>query len=238
MDAIVGSLVGAAQALTSRRLVVCALGGYGRRTLCLHSDVDLLIVFDGEIARDEERFVNAVLQPLWDLQLVVGHHVRELAELDTPDPENTEFMMALLDARPIAGDASALRARPRTDGRSARNPAPTLWTRLLGLVEQRHAQFNDTLYQLEPDIKNAPGGLRDIAASPYLRALEPGAFDVESAGQSSRCREAEEFLLRVRSVLHVESGRDVNVLTHELQERVADALGFEGARPSAVASKR
>ena len=179
MDAIVGALVGAAQALTSRRLVVCALGGYGRRTLCLHSDVDLLILFDGEIARDEERFVNAVLQPLWDLQLVVGHHIRELAELDTPDPENTEFMTALLDARPIAGDATLFeRVRERT-ALSAESRAHVV-DALLGLVEQRHGQFNDTLYQLEPDIKNAPGGLRDIAITKYLRALEPGAFDVES----------------------------------------------------------
>ena len=210
--------------------MVCALGGYGRRTLCLHSDVDLLILFDGEIARDEERFVNAVLQPLWDLQLVVGHHIRELAELDTPDPENTEFMTALLDARPIAGDATLFeRVRERT-ALSAESRAHVV-DALLGLVEQRHGQFNDTLYQLEPDIKNAPGGLRDIAITKYLRALEPGAFDVESPRAVESLREAEEFLLRVRSVLHVESGRDVNVLTHELQERVADALGFQGHDP-------
>jgi [protein-PII] uridylyltransferase len=230
MDAIVTQLVDAAMPLTSQRPVVCALGGYGRRTLCLHSDVDLLILFEGEIARDEERFVNAVLQPLWDLQLVVGHHVRELSELAAADPENLEFMMALLDARPIAGDAALFergRELSAIDGESRGQVVDAL----LGLVEQRHAQFNDTLYQLEPDIKSAPGGLRDIAATRYLRLLEPGAFEIESPRALEALRDAEEFLLRTRSVLHVESGREVNVLTHELQERVADALGSDGDDP-------
>ena len=107
-----------------RSLVVCALGGYGRRTLCLHSDIDLMILFGTTIGRDEERFVNAVLQPLWDLQLVVGHQVRELADFDELDIGNTEFLLAVLDARPIAGDrpvqrlaARVTRSPPRTGPR-------------------------------------------------------------------------------------------------------------------------
>ena len=62
-------------------VAVCAVGGYGRRALCLHSDIDLLIVFGGTIGREEERFVKAVLQPLWDLRLALGQHVRELGRL-------------------------------------------------------------------------------------------------------------------------------------------------------------
>src|SRR4029453_10205656 len=96
MDALLGQLGEGAPHHTSQALTVCALGGYGRRTLCLHSDVDLLIVFENELARGEERFVNAVLQPLWDLQLVVGHQVRELCDFapDNPDLENPEFLFA------------------------------------------------------------------------------------------------------------------------------------------------
>ena len=87
MDAVVTQLVDAGRTLTPAPLVVCALGGYGRRTLCLHSDIDLMILFGTSIGRDEERFVNAVLQPLWDMQLVVGHQVRELADFDELDIE-------------------------------------------------------------------------------------------------------------------------------------------------------
>ena len=229
MDALVRQLVEAARNHTSQALMVCALGGYGRRTLCLHSDVDLLIVFENELTRGEERFVNAVLQPLWDLQLVVGHQVRELRDFDhdNPDLENPEFLMALLDARPIAGDV-ALFDRVRPNHGAPGGERQGMVESLLELIDQRHAQFNHTLYQLEPDIKSAPGGLRDIAVSRYLRALHPEAFDGESPRAADALQEAEEFLLRVRALLHVEAGRDANVLTHELQERVADALSCAG----------
>jgi [protein-PII] uridylyltransferase len=228
MDAVVRQLVEAARPLTTQAVAVCALGGYGRRTLCLHSDVDLLIVFDGRIAREEERFVNAVLQPLWDLQLVVGHHVRELVDFDEPDSDNTEFIMALLDARLIAGEDALFEHARRQGCTPDADVRREITDALVALIEQRHAQFNGTVYQLEPDIKNAPGGLRDIAAARYLMSLNPGGFDLDNRRAADTLHEAEEFLLRVRSVLHVETGRNANVLTHELQERVAAALGCQG----------
>lgn len=231
MDAVVQALVEAAQHQAGGAFVVCALGGYGRRALCLHSDVDLMILFAGAIGRDEEKLVNAVLQPLWDLQLVVGHQVRELADFDDLDTANTEFLLAVLDARPVAGDGALFE---RLQGRIAslldhgRDPAIAA---LLELVETRHAQFNGTIYQLEPDIKSAPGGLRDIAAIRYLHTLGDARFAEERSRLTPIVREAEDFLLRIRAVLHAESGRDANVLTHELQERAADALGFDGDGP-------
>ncbi|HZB26434.1 MAG TPA: HD domain-containing protein [Vicinamibacterales bacterium] len=231
MDAIVRVLVDAAAAVTPGRVAVCALGGYGRRALCLHSDVDLLIVFDGAIGPEQERLVKAVLQPLWDLQLVVGNHVRELAELDALDGDNPEFTMALLDARFIAGDealGAAVEAKAAHMDPSQRAHAVDA---LLTLVDQRYAECNGTIYQLEPDVKSAPGGLRDITASRYLRVLQPEAFEAERGRPVDALAEAEDFLLRVRSLVHVETGRDANVLTHDLQERVAEGLGFEGADP-------
>ena len=130
-----------------------------------------MILFGTSIGRDEERFVNAVLQPLWDLQLVVGHQVRELADFDELDIGNTEFLLAALDARPIAGDLDLFeRLAARVARVTAENRVRAVDS-LLELIEQRHAQFNGTIYQLEPDIKNAPGGLRDIAAMRYLQTL-------------------------------------------------------------------
>jgi UTP:GlnB (protein PII) uridylyltransferase len=76
MDLLLRTIAETARTETATPFVVCALGGYGRRALCLHSDIDLLIVFGGPIARPEERFVNALLHPLWDLKLTVGQHVR------------------------------------------------------------------------------------------------------------------------------------------------------------------
>src|SRR5215216_4359401 len=88
MDGLLRTVVDAASDRTQTPFVVCAVGGYGRRALCLHSDIDLLIVFDGAIAQPEERFVNALLQPLWDLRLALGQHVRDLAEFDPSDTSN------------------------------------------------------------------------------------------------------------------------------------------------------
>ena len=226
MDEMMRSLIDAASPVEGA-VVVCAVGGYGRRTLCLHSDIDLLIVFDRPLDASAERFVNAVLQPLWDVKLTVGQHIREIADFETLESDNPEFLLALCDLRLLAGDVTLfddLLARVHR-GDDAR--APQLIAALLDLVDTRHQGFNNTFYQLEPDLKNAPGGLRDIAAIRLLRMLAPDSFTSRGRMDSERLDDAEEFLLRVRSMLHVQNGRDANVLTHDLQEKVARPMGFD-----------
>ena len=85
------------------QVAVLALGGYGRRHLCLQSDIDLLVLFGGRIGADEEQFLRGFLHPLWDLGVVVGHQVRELDDFNRLETDNPEFLLALLDARPVAG---------------------------------------------------------------------------------------------------------------------------------------
>ena len=107
MDAMVQQLFSDATPST-QAIAVFALGGYGRRQLCLHSDIDLLVLFGGTIEAAEERFLVAFLNPLWDLGLTVGHHVREVREGARLADDNPEFLLALTDARPIVGDATLL----------------------------------------------------------------------------------------------------------------------------------
>jgi [protein-PII] uridylyltransferase len=227
MDGVVQTIVDAARDRTSTPFVVCAVGGYGRRALCLHSDVDLLIGFDGTIGPAEESFVKAVLQPLWDLRLELGQHVREIGDFAEPDLTNPEFLLSLLDLRYLAGD-EGLYDRVAN---SAVSHVPTIVEPLLAMVADRHRQFNDTLYQLEPDIKQAPGGLRDIAGLRHLRRMVPDVFTNGRESDAHRIADAEDFLIRIRSILHLLAGRDVNLLTHELQEKVADAMGSAGSHP-------
>jgi [protein-PII] uridylyltransferase len=235
IDALVRQLAEDAREHSGAPLAICALGGYGRRSLCLQSDVDLLILFEDAIGPAEERFINAILQPLWDLKLSVGHHVRELSEFDEPDTGNAEFLLSLLDVRFVAGDQrpfqrlSAWTGEAMSDGNGG--SGRRILDALLHLVDERYAPFNGTLYQLEPDIKSAPGGLRDIAAARHIRQLQPSAFsgDAGDMDRSPRLlQDAEDFLQRIRSVLHLETGRDVNILSHDLQEKVAEAFGTEG----------
>ena len=210
-------------------VAIVALGGYGRRHLCVHSDIDLLVLFGGSIGAAEERFLRAFLHPLWDLGVVIGHQVRELDDFARLETDNPEFLLALLDARPVAG------ARPLFDrfGVLFHTPATHAFilTSLLQLIEERHARFNGTLYQLEPDVKEAPGALRDLAATRTIAMLTDPLLLRRGPADAARVDEAEDFLLRVRSTLHLEAGRNQNVLSHEMQERTADLLGYPGAEP-------
>ena len=224
LDTIIEQIYQAARQETDRPLALVAVGGYGRKHMALHSDVDILIVFDGSIGAAEERFLKAMLHPLWDLRLDIGHHVRELDEADTVDTDNPEYLAALLDARFLGGDPdvfgrfSSACLRPGSAWQ-----APTLEA-LRELVRQRHNQFNHTLYHLEPDVKDAPGGLRDVCATRMLARLSQP--DRPLSVEVGRLAEAEDFMLRMRSILHLERKRNLNVLTHELQEAAAAVFGL------------
>src|SRR5918911_995594 len=88
--------------------LIVALGGYGRRQLCLHSDIDVLLLFDGQIGDAEEKRVRSILHPLWDARFSVGHQIRQLGDFAELEIDNPEFLLALLDARAVAGDAALL----------------------------------------------------------------------------------------------------------------------------------
>jgi len=208
---------------------IIALGGYGRRHLCLHSDIDLLLLFGSGIGPAEERFVNSFLNPLWDLGVVVGHQVRDIGDLQELETDNPEFLLALLDARPVAGARSVFE-RFTTLFHQAGTHAFILRS-LLALIDERHANFNATLYQLEPDVKEAPGALRDLTATRTIALLTDPLLLRRGPADAARFDDAEDFLLRVRSTLHLECGRNQNILSHELQERTAEILGYPGSEP-------
>jgi [protein-PII] uridylyltransferase len=226
MDALVQQLFADAGPSTSP-VAVFALGGYGRRQLCLHSDIDLLILFGTAIEAREERFLGAFLNPLWDLGLTVGHHVREVQEGAGLAGDNAEFLLALTDARPIVGDAVLL------DQFLSHSDTALVSRRALEalrlLVSERHARFNDTLYQLEPDVKEAPGALRDLFAAQTIAKLTVPDLLRQGGPDSRVLEDAEEFLLRVRSVLHAETRRHHDILSHELQEKAAERLSYPGS---------
>src|SRR5690349_17958568 len=148
LDAIVRQIFAAAPK-TPQPIAVVAIGGYGRRHLFLHSDIDLLVLFGGHLGASEEDALRAILHPLWDLGLVVGHQVREIEEFGKLEVDNPEFLMALVDARFIAGDR-ALFGRFEAAFHHAGTHAHVVGA-LNALVDERYAMYNSTLYQLEPD---------------------------------------------------------------------------------------
>jgi len=226
VDEFLQRLFDAAPPAAAASLVV-ALGGYGRRQLCLHSDLDVLLLFDGQIGEAEEKRVRAILHPMWDARFSVGHQIRQIDDFARLEIDNPEFLLALLDARPVAGDAALL---DRIAG-CVRSPAAhaRILEALKGLTDERHATFNDTFYQLEPDVKDAPGALRDVWAARAIAALTDPALLDRGAADRARLDEAEEFLLRLRSILHARHKRNNNVLDHETQEHAARLMGYSGA---------
>ena len=226
VDEAVKDLVDAARTHTSTPIAVCALGGYGRRALSLHSDIDLLLLFGAPIGRPEERFVKALLHPLWDLRFTVGHHVRELADFDRLETDNPEFLLALTDLRPLAGDRELAGRFDAVLQGSSRQWHPQILEALVVLTDHRHSQFHDTLYQLEPDVKEGPGALRDIWATRTILKLGGDRRCVPRHEPADRLSDAEEFLMRIRSGLHLDMGRNLNVLSYELQEKAAERLHY------------
>ena len=217
----------------STSVALVAIGGYGRRHLCLYSDIDLLFLFDGPIAASEKQFVTDLLHPLWDLGLDIGQQVRRLDELGEAQADNPEFLVALRDARFVTGDAGVFATFGAivSSGHSVWRQ-PTI-DALVGLVRTRHRQYNSTIYQLEPDIKEAPGALRDVSAIRTLVGLaqpvKAGSPLPTSGRLDEALDEAEEFFLRIRSLLHLANKRNLNGLSHEHQEAVAQSFGSPGS---------
>ena len=228
IDGIIRELVDSARGQTSTPLAVCAVGGYGRRSQFLHSDIDLLVVFGGPIGRPEERFVKALLHPLWDLRFQVGHHVREIADFDRLDTGNPEYLLALMDLRSLAGDRPLVDRLESVMKSSAADWRPQILDALVSLTDQRHSEFYDTLYQLEPDVKDGPGALRDVWATRMMLRLGGDRRRAHRGPSPDRLSDAEEFLMRIRSGLHLDTGRNANVLSYELQEKAAERLRYTG----------
>ena len=226
IDKLIQRIYRNARNSTDKPLALIAVGGYGRKQLSLHSDIDLLILFQDNVETAEEHFLKSLLHPLWDLHLDLGHHVRELSNIKNVETDNPKYLISILDARYIDGDREIYESftkhclGPKTSWRG-----PT-FTALRELIEQRHVQYNRTLYQLEPDVKNSPGALRDVSAARMMADFYEN--DLPRSAEFGRLNEAEDFLLRIRSILHLERGRNLNVLTHELQEVVANLFGPTG----------
>jgi [protein-PII] uridylyltransferase len=212
-----------------------ALGGYGRQELFPHSDVDLLFLAPDEPARDARReAVASLTRSLWDLGLRVGSSARTLAECGELHRDNLEFSVSLLDCRYVAGDQKLFaHLRDEVIPRLVAREHQGLVRDLVEMTRRRHEKYGHTIFHLEPDIKEAPGGLRDYQVSRWLeiiRHLKQQAKwedpeELWPAASRAEGRAAFDYLAATRTFLHYHQGRDDNHLTYELQDEAA-ALGI------------
>lgn len=199
-------------------LTLLAVGGYGRRQLYPYSDIDLLLLARRPIDKpDAKAALSEFLRLLWDSGLRASHSVRTVEECCTVIDGNLELTVSLLDERLLAGDRTLYSAFKQRFAQFLSAERKDLMRRLCRLSRARHARFHDTIYRLEPDVKEMPGGLRDLQTVHWLRLLR------ESPPPSGDDPRAAAFLASVRCFLHFRAGRDQNLLSFEDQDEIASA---------------
>lgn len=215
-------------------IALVALGGYGRRELAPRSDVDLLLLHDDVDAETIGRVADRLLYPLWDTGLAVGHAVRTPAEGRTIAGDRLDALTAMLDGRLLAGDADLwASALALVLGIVRGDAARSFAERLRADAERRAERHGAVSYLLEPELKEGRGGLRDAQALRWLSialAARPDALGERGLlrdAERAAVQDAVEFLVRVRSAVHLETGRPGDRLVMDLQPQVARELGFE-----------
>jgi [protein-PII] uridylyltransferase len=206
------------------KFVVCAVGGYGRRELFPFSDVDLIILFETEAGLDGSRTASSDFNStLWDGGLRASPSVRTINECCELHDQNIELHISLLDLRFIYGNAPLFEALQQRLAAFNRKNSTLLARHLAELTRQRHSKFNNTVFHLEPNIKDAPGGIRDIHVLRWLAQLAPA----EPTNLTSETA----FLFRLRWFLHARAERDDNLLSFEAQDEAARLLSKSPLAP-------
>jgi len=194
-------------------VALAATGGFGRGELFPHSDVDLLIVVESESQIPPIREpLSAFLQKLWDAELRPSHAIQTVTYCASEHEDNVELSISLLDRRFLAGDVAMFQFLDERFTAFAAKRKGTLSRWLARMTEARRAKFQNTIYHLEPDLKNSPGALRDLQTVRWLAALRQQTVDVAASF---------EFLAGLRIRLHEIAGRDHNVLSFDAQEAIA-----------------
>jgi [protein-PII] uridylyltransferase len=216
----------------ARGIAVLAVSGYGRSELFPFSDIDLVFLLDGKVPEKQVRDgIRGVTQALWDAGLRASPMTRTLAECGVFDPQNVEFTLSLLDARMLAGDARLFEGlAAKTMPKLLARESGKIVARLLEITGVRHMRYGDTLFHLEPNIKECPGGLRDVHVCAWLSRLAGEETLDTDGGEFEEFHEAREFLCLVRCFLHLRHERDDNTLDWQAQDAAA-AAGVGIGRP-------
>jgi [protein-PII] uridylyltransferase len=214
-------------------VALVATGGYGRAELCPYSDADLLFLYPAAPDAALAALTEEVLYPLWDARLDVGHAIRNVPEAIRFARDDLTVCTALLDTRLLGGDAELFRGFVRETFQALFTPnANDFIARLHDEVRARRARFGETPYLLEPNLKNGDGGLRDLyvglwAAKARFRVSDFGDLarrGEATARQVAALAQARDFLLWIRTALHLHAGRRQDQLGFDAQEAIARRL--------------
>ncbi len=224
--------------LPTQNVALLALGGYGRKDLFPYSDIDVLFAFaDDKTEQQSREAVRAIIQGMWDIGLRASPCSRTVKEAGRFDPDNLEFTLATLDRRFLAGQFPLYQQLHQVTFHGLVLSEWNTITQKLGeIARARHAKFGNTIFHLEPNLKDCPGGLRDYHLAVWFAILfhlkETKEWPRQRGGvfQSARgdAEAAFDFLAAARCFLHFRHGRDDNTLDWQSQdEAAARSIGLE-----------
>ncbi|APR77440.1 [Protein-PII] uridylyltransferase [Minicystis rosea] len=216
-------------------VALAGVGSYGRGAVALKSDLDVRILVPRDAARTEA-LAEALLYPLWDMGVAIGHQVVTIDDLVDAARDDLPTATSLLDFRWVTGDRGLVDAlRRRCDETVfAHSELPRFLGRLEQEVAQRHGRFGGSVYLLEPDVKNGEGGLRDLDVARWAVKARFGVGEPEELvrvgalvpREATEILDAAERLWRIRNLLHAHANRRSDRLTFDEQEAIAEVLGY------------
>jgi len=231
----------------NQKFTVIAQGGYGRGELNPCSDIDLLFLYPWKVNPYIETVAEGILYALWDAGLTVGHALRNIRESARLAMRDMKVKTAVLDARYLAGDESLYREFEggMLDEVWTQNPT-AFFKEKLAENSERHARAGDSVYLLQPQLKEGQGGLRDLHTALWMAKVrfkvrnfrELVTLSVFAERHVLELEQALDFLWRLRNAMHLATGSHQDLLTFELQERLAPTLGFAPGRGGVEACMR
>ncbi|MGD8341273.1 MAG: [protein-PII] uridylyltransferase [Gammaproteobacteria bacterium] len=214
-----------------------AVGGYGRGELHPHSDIDLLVLVENDLPAEGQEEISRFLTFLWDIGLEVGHSVRTLDDCAEQASKDVTVLTTLMETRLLEGAGLLFAQLPDRISVDQCWNAAEFFEAKVAEQRARHGRYHDTAYNLEPNVKGSPGGLRDIQTINWIARRALGASHLEdlvghgflTEGQLRILLAGRSFLWKIRYALHMLTGRREDRLLFDHQVRLAEMLGYEDA---------
>lgn len=221
----------------ARDLALVAVGGYGRGELHPCSDIDVMVLLPKSEGAPWQGDLERFLTFLWDIGLEVGHSVRTIDDCQRESLADISVATTLIEARLLAGPENLLAAMKKALAPDHIWSAAQFYEGKVREQQQRHLRFHDTGYNLEPNLKASPGGLRDIQTIAWVAKRHFGAETLDelvahgflTSAELRKLKTAQSFLWKIRFALHVLTGRREDRLLFDHQIRLAHQFGYEDA---------
>lgn len=219
----------------SNSIALLAVGGYGRDELLPGSDIDLMLLLDKNPSQQLEQQLSTLLTFLWDIGLEVGASVRTLEDCMNEGKNDVTVMTNMIESRLITGNQNLYEKFQRTISAENMWSSKMFFEAKLEEQKKRHLRFNDTAYNLEPNIKEGPGGLRDIQIIGWVAKRHYGARNLQelvthkflTENEYQTLAEGQRHLWRIRFALHRLTGRREDRLLFDYQKELAEIFGYQ-----------